>query len=140
MKDIQNTQDYLQQYGIKPSMQRIGIMDYMLHNRIHPTVDDIYNSLIGSMPTLSRTTVYNTLKLFVESGAVIMLSIDEKNVRYDIDLSRHAHFRCLGCDCVYDVPVEDKSDFYLDGIGTLNVTETHIYYRGYCEKCVKLKS
>ncbi|MGL5681807.1 MAG: Fur family transcriptional regulator [Marinifilaceae bacterium] len=140
MKEVQNTQDYLMQFGIKPSIQRMSIMEYMLLNRNHPTVEDIYSALIVSMPTLSKTTIYNTLKLFVETGAVVMLSIDEKNVRYDIELKKHAHFRCLECDCVYDIPVEDKENFYIDGIGTLKVTETHIYYRGYCEKCLSNKN
>ena len=140
MNKFIEAKEYLLAYGIKPSVQRMGIISFLLHNRIHPTVDDIYNVLIDEIPTLSRTTIYNTLKLFVESGAVLALSIDEKNVRYDIDTTAHAHFRCLGCDCVYDIPIENRDQFYLDGIGTLKITETHLYYRGYCEKCVKEKN
>ena len=45
-------------------MQRIAIMEYLMDNPIHPSADDIYTALSPSMPTLSKTTVYNTLKLF----------------------------------------------------------------------------
>ena len=31
----------------------------------HPTVETIYKELIDEIPTLSKTTVYNTLKQFV---------------------------------------------------------------------------
>lgn len=140
MNGFKDTKEYLNHYRIKPSVQRMAIMNFLWINRIHPTVDDIYNALTDDIPTLSRTTVYNTLKLFVDSGAVLMLSIDEKNTRYDIDISAHAHFRCLGCDCIYDIPIENREHIYIDGIGALKVTETHLYYRGYCEACLKKES
>ena len=94
MDTIINAHEYLLKFGIKPSVQRIAIMNFLLHNRIHPSVEDIYNALCVSIPTLSKTTVYNTLKLFAEQGALLALVIDEKNVRFDIDTSNHAHFQC----------------------------------------------
>ncbi len=71
--------DYLISYNIKPSVQRIAIMDYLLAHKTHPSIDEIYLALCKDIPTLSKTTVYNTLKLFVEHGAALMLTIDEKN-------------------------------------------------------------
>ena len=70
-------------HNIKPSMQRIAIMQYLMEHPIHPSADDIYTALSPSMPTLSKTTVYNTLKLFSEQGAAQMLTIDEKNTNFD---------------------------------------------------------
>lgn len=70
--------DYLISYNIKPSVQRIAIMDYLLAHKTHPSIDEIYLALCKDIPTLSKTTVYNTLKLFVEHGAALMLTIDER--------------------------------------------------------------
>ena len=70
-------------YNIKPSVQRIAIMDYLLAHKTHPCIDEIYLALCEDIPTLSKTTVYNTLKLFVEHGAALMLTIDEKNACFD---------------------------------------------------------
>ena len=56
----------LVKYGIHPSVQRIAIMDYLIKHRTHPTVDEVYTALSDEIPTLSKTTVYNTLKLFAE--------------------------------------------------------------------------
>ena len=53
--------DRLLKYSIKPSMQRIAIMEYLMEHRTHPSADEIYTALSPSMPTLSKTTVYNTL-------------------------------------------------------------------------------
>lgn len=49
---------------VKPSLQRIAIVEYLMENRIHPTADDIYHALCIQVPTLSKTTVYNTMRLF----------------------------------------------------------------------------
>ena len=129
------TQKYLQQYGIKPSLQRMAIMEYLMAHHIHPTVDDIYSALYQSMPTLSKTTIYNTLKIFVEQKAVTALVIDEKNIRYDIDTSCHAHFQCCECGKVFDIAVEDNDLLQVKKIGEMEVTESHLYYKGYCKKC-----
>ena len=77
----------LLEHNIKPSMQRIAIMEYLMNHPIHPSADDIYTALSPSMPTLSKTTVYNTLKLFSEQGAALMLTIDEKNTNFDAELA-----------------------------------------------------
>lgn len=128
-------QEYLQSYGIKPSLQRIAIVEYLMKNRIHPTIEDIYNALYIQVPTLSKTTVYNTLKLFVEQGAVLALVIDDKNVRFDIDTSCHAHFQCCRCHRIWDVPVGDVDLLQIRQIDDLLITESHLYYKGYCKHC-----
>lgn len=80
---MEKVQEYLMSKGIRPSPQRIAIMDYLLDNCNHPTVEAVYDALHTSMPTLSKTTVYNTLKLFEKKQAVQILNIDERNVRLD---------------------------------------------------------
>ena len=60
IKDISDT---LLEKNIRPSHQRIKVMEFLLKNKIHPTVDYIYNELHEEIPTLSKTTVYNTLNL-----------------------------------------------------------------------------
>ena len=135
MNTVQGTREYLLKYNIKPSMQRIAIMDYLMVHRVHPTADEIYNALYPTIPTLSKTTVYNTMRLFAEQGAVLPLVIDDKNVRFDIDTSCHAHFQCCACNRVFDIPVEKIGLLNTKQIGDLYVTETHLYYKGYCKAC-----
>ena len=127
MSTIQDTREYMLQYDIKPSVQRMAIMEYLMKNRVHPTADEIYGAL------------YPTMRLFMEQGAIKALVIDEKNVRFDVDTSDHAHFMCLGCGCVYDIPIENREAIVLDGVGELLITETHLYYKGYCKKCAEEK-
>ena len=53
----------LKEKDISPSIQRIRVLEYLQNSKNHPTVDNIYNDLIKEIPTLSKTTVYNILKL-----------------------------------------------------------------------------
>lgn len=129
--------DRLLAYNIKPSMQRIAIMNYLMEHRTHPSVDEIYTSLSPSMPTLSKTTVYNTLKLFSEQGAALMLTIDDRNANFDADTSTHAHFLCKKCGVIYDLAseVEIKKVELLQMEGH-EVMEVHYYYKGICRNCL----
>ena len=101
---LMKTYDYLLSFNVKPSVQRLAIMDYLLTHRTHPSIEEIYLALCDDIPTLSKTTVYNTLKLFVEHGAAQMLTIDERSVCYDGDITLHAHFLCKHCNKIFDLP------------------------------------
>lgn len=131
-----NVYEYLLSYKIKPSVQRIAIMDYLLKHRTHPCIDEIYLALCKDIPTLSKTTVYNTLKLFIEHGAARMLTIDERNACFDGDTSVHAHFQCKNCGKIYDIPIQSESKemetLQKDGF---QIEETHRYYKGICPDC-----
>lgn len=120
--------------GVKPSYLRTRILEYMLRYRNHPTVDMIYQALAPEIPTLSRTTVYNTVNLFMEKGLVQRIGIDDQEMRYDADTEVHAHFRCERCGTILDLPV----DPYLTPVKYpegLVVSEIQYYLRGLCEKC-----
>ncbi len=127
-----NGYNRLLEHGIKPSMQRVAIMDYLIANPVHPTVDTIFSALSPQMPTLSRMTVYNTLNLLLEHQAVRQLTIDEKQSRYDAELAPHAHFRCEVCGAIYDVPMPLAAPC---AFPDFEVSEMQIYYKGLCKEC-----
>lgn len=135
---INTVKQYLIEKGIKPSVQRIAVMGYLLEHRTHPTVDEIYSALQDRIPTLSKTTVYNTLKLFAEKKAIQSITIDERMVHFDGYRERHAHFLCQSCGKVIDVPLDydvelpktEQTKGFVD-------VETHVYHRGYCSECTE---
>lgn len=129
--------DRLLEHNIKPSMQRIAIMDYLMEHRTHPSADDIYTALSPNMPTLSKTTVYNTLKLFSEQGAALMLTIDERNTNFDADTSPHEHFLCKCCGSIYDLAAsESVKEIESQEVEGHQVMEVHYYYKGICKNCL----
>ena len=132
---LSHTHQYLLSFDIKPSVQRMAVMNYLLTHMTHPTVDEIYTALSPDMPTLSKTTVYNTLNLFLEKGAVHMLTIDERNTRYDADISHHAHLRCRMCNRVYDLRDVQPELFALPRMEGFDIESAEISYIGVCPEC-----
>ncbi|NLM00478.1 MAG: transcriptional repressor [Treponema sp.] len=98
-----NISDLLLSNGIKPSIQRLQIFNFLFENRIHPSVDEIFISLCSQIPTLSKTTVYNTLKIFEKKGLIQTLKIEDDELRFDIDISDHYHFKCTKCKKIFDI-------------------------------------
>lgn len=128
----------LTDHGIKPSVQRVEIMSYLLTHHTHPTVEEIHNSLCKRMPTLSRTTVYNTLRMFAEYKAAQMITIDDHRVCYDGMTKPHAHFYCKRCGKVTDIMnIEITDKVKAENISGNVIDETHIYYKGVCAECNK---
>ena len=132
---MDNTSQYLSEYGIRPSVQRLAIMRYLQKNRIHPTADEVFEALRRQIPTLSKTTVYNTLKLFVDHGAATYVGIDEKNARFDGFTEPHAHFRCKRCGKIIDLPMNPKDMLPTDFKGQID--ESYFYIKGLCGECEK---
>ncbi len=128
--------DRLVDCGIRPSMQRLAIMDYLLTHHTHPTVEEVYQGICKEIRTLSRTTVYNTLRLFSEHNAALMITIDEHRVCYDGDVRPHVHFYCRNCGRVYDFYGEDAPTLAsAKNIDGHTIDEMQLYYKGICKEC-----
>lgn len=127
-------ENYLISCGIRPLKKRVKIMHYLVTKRNHPTVDEIYSDLIGEIPGLSKTTVYNVLKLFVKYKMVQALNVEDNEIRYDADTSVHGHFKCKVCGGVFDFSI--RKDMLPDsGLNGFITDEYHYYLKGSCSFC-----
>jgi len=129
----------LKEKGIKPTYQRLKILEYMgnsLNN--HPTVEMVYEELLKDIPTLSLTTVYNTLNNFLEKGLVYGVTITGTEIRYDFDTKCHHHFLCKKCGQIFDIEVKCT---YTEGKKSIvsghRIDEIHGYFKGICKDCSK---
>ena len=126
--------------GLKPSAQRIAILEYLLTHCDHPTVEEVHKAVSQKISTLSRTTVYNTLRLFAEHGAAQMVTIDDHHVCYEGNTAPHIHLLCKECGRVVDI-FDEKAPFVPEPrlvAGNL-VEEAQLYYKGVCADCVAKK-
>ncbi|WP_394700417.1 Fur family transcriptional regulator [uncultured Bacteroides sp.] len=132
-----NVTEHLLKHQIKPSVQRIAIMQYLLDHKTHPSVDEIHAAISLYIPTLSKTTVYNTLKLFADQDAAQMLTIDERRVCFDGDATPHSHFLCKKCGSIYDFFFQESAkDVMPQEVNGHEITEIHYYYKGFCKNCL----
>ena len=124
--------------GIRPSVQRIAILGYIANGRTHPTVDEIYTALVPSYPSMSRTTVYNSVHVLVDAQLVRELEIESGNMHYDLaPQPRHSHFICRQCGTIFDMELPGgladavAPDFSIDTVD--------LYFKGLCPKCKETK-
>ncbi len=128
----------LKDAGLKLTPQRLAILDLLADNRTHPTVAAIYQQLQARFPTMSQTTVYNTLQTLVRLGLVHELgAAGGAAAHFDVDTDPHLNVICQSCGKIVDfaeadvVPslqtVAKQSGFEIQG--------ARIVYYGLCPTC-----
>jgi Fe2+ or Zn2+ uptake regulation protein len=120
---------------INLSHQRLKVLEYLTQNRCHPTVDHIFTELHKDIPTLSKTTVYNTLRALAEAGMVRVITIEDNETRYDIDVENHGHFKCESCGTIYDFSIDIEALVSKD-LSNFKINDKNVYFKGVCPRCL----
>lgn len=120
--------------NISPSYTRMRVFDYLKQSKTHPTVDVIYKALKPDLPTLSKTTIYNVLDLFIKHKIILPVHFITGEYRYEILGESHSHFKCNICDRIYDIPLVEtiKSE---DNYQGFKVESEEVILNGICNKC-----
>ncbi|MBN2092852.1 transcriptional repressor [candidate division KSB1 bacterium] len=121
--------------GIKPTYHRIKILEYLDQNKTHPTADMIYLELFKTVPTLSKTTVYNTMDVLQQHHLVKALSITETELRYEFQGHPHQHLLCRVCGEIFDV-YWDCQRSQLTEIEGHRIESRSCYLKGICRNCL----
>ena len=139
----------LQAAGLKLTHQRIAIVRLFAGDETHPTAQDLFERLRATFPSMSFTTVYNTLNTLARAGLAGIVRLPGKRgdaARFDPRTDPHHHAVCDGCGAVLDI-----------GAGTLSPTRAAItklrraapgftvraverIYRGLCAQCARRRS
>jgi Fe2+ or Zn2+ uptake regulation protein len=128
--------EIMKEKNISPSYTRVRIYNYFEQENHHPTVDEIYSSLKPELPTLSKTTVYNVLKLFIEKGLVKAVNMSGTEIKYELYEDKHSHFRCIKCNKIYDIPYI-KPNYKQEDIMNFTVIEEEVNLSGICKDCAE---
>jgi len=92
------------QHGYKMTPQRRAIIEVLTGDTSHPTAEQIYESVKEQMPDISLATVYNTLHELAEMRELSELNVGPGGRHYEISRRDHAHWVCLVCGRIEDVP------------------------------------
>ncbi|MDG6228512.1 MAG: Fur family transcriptional regulator [Candidatus Thermoplasmatota archaeon] len=131
--------ELLKTHNLKVTQQRLEILRYVESHLTHPTADEIFQSLTKKYPSLSKTTIYNTLETLTNAGIIQRLTICPTEHRYDFNHDMHHHFICKQCGKIFDIHftcpnVETiEKDILKDGH---RIEEVHGYFRGKCKDCL----
>lgn len=126
----------LKEKDLKITPQRLIVLKYLGEHHTHPTTDKIYSDLKSNNPSLSKTTVYNSLEILEKHGIIQSLTISGSELRYDFKQGMHHHFLCKNCGKIVDIDIECPNVERMSSYGH-KVEEIHGYIKGICSDCLK---
>lgn len=137
MHSTQEVLQLLRQRGLKVTPQRRMIVERLQANHAHPDADDVYRQVAASMPDVSRTTVYNTLRELVDLGQVIPVEDSgQGGMRYDTNPVPHHHLLCIQCRRIVDIPRQfDGLKLTSGERAGFRVVRGQVTFYGYCPEC-----
>jgi len=86
--------------------QRVVILEELRRVNSHPTANEVYEMARRRLPRISLGTVYRNLEILSESGMIGKLELGGTQKRFDGNVEKHYHVRCVRCGCIGDVPME----------------------------------
>ncbi len=90
--------------ALKCTAQRLAVFAAVRAAQGHPSVDEIWQAVRASLPTVTRESVYRILNEFASVGLVGRLDA-LTSARYDRSSAPHAHFICEVCGRIDDYPM-----------------------------------
>ena len=104
MKPLDTLLEELREHGLKVTPQRRAILELLVNDDSHPTAEQVYQRVLATMPDVSRTTVYNTLRELKDLGELASVyGAGEGGQRYDTNQEPHHHLCCVECRRLVDI-------------------------------------
>lgn len=121
--------------GLKLTPQRLAILKYLEGNKSHPSADEIYRAVSKSFPTMSFSTVYNTLEALRQRGNVLELTADPHKKRFETNTDPHHHLVCVRCRRITDIDVNYDLSLPEAASEGYEILSNHIEFYGICPRC-----
>ncbi len=137
MYSFETTIGRLRSEGFKLTPQRLSVIRYLIGNTSHPTAANIYGDLKKKYPSLSFSTVYNTLNMLEKIGEVQSLHLFDDFLNYDPGTNSHHHFVCRSCNSIIDIFPRDAENVSLpdgDILGN-RIESAQAVFKGRCGSC-----
>lgn len=137
MQSLDTLINVFRQNGLKITPQRRAILELLIGDNSHPTVDDIYQRVLKGMPDVSRTTIYNVLRELVALGVIIEVhDLSASGLRYDTNTGSHHHLYCTHCHDLIDIARNFKGlDISPEEATGYQIIKHQVTFYGICPKC-----
>ena len=117
--------------------QRQVILEELRKLGSHPSASELYEAVRRRLPRISLGTVYRNLELLARSGRIQKLEVAGSPSRFDGNLARHCHVRCVRCGRIDDVD-EVRAGFRggdPKGLNGYDVIGHRLEFTGICPAC-----
>jgi Fe2+ or Zn2+ uptake regulation protein len=118
--------------------QRAVILGILQENFTHPTAEAIYKEARRVIPNISLGTVYRNLNFLRDQGLVREIrTSDGGSSRFEGVLTPHAHFHCVSCHGLVDIPLPEGLENARwpeeEKISAVSAIDLHVI--GSCAEC-----
>lgn len=131
---IQSASERLRRAGYRVTQQRLAVHAFLHGSKSHPTVEEIHTAVRDAFPRISVATVYKSVESLVDVGLVKPIYLGHAATQYDASSEEHAHFRCIVCNQIKDVPM-DKSPVARGGLDRCEIIGSSVEFYGFCTRC-----
>tara|TARA_R110002073_G_scaffold293194_2_gene458760 strand:+ start:35358 stop:35771 length:414 start_codon:yes stop_codon:yes gene_type:complete len=135
---MKNLEQILETNNVKPTAMRLLVLRFLLNKKVAVSLTNIEVYFDNS----DRTTLYRTLKTFVESGiahqiddgtGITKYALCEENCNCEMDTDLHLHFHCTNCNetvCLteHKIPHINLPEGY-------KAENVNFVVKGICDKC-----
>ena len=124
--------------GLKITHQRLEIFKILVSMEYHPSAEEVYEVVRGTIPSISFDTVYRTLALFESHGVIAKVQYLDDRTRYDSNMEPHYHLVCKKCRKIHDFywPDLDQLNSPEETKGWGEIDNKYLELRGTCRKCL----
>jgi Fur family peroxide stress response transcriptional regulator len=136
MQQLESIVDTMRGKGFRITPQRVAIVEYVMNTDSHPSAEEIYKLIRKKYPMVSLATVYKTLELLGEIGAVRELNFAD-GARYDANISKHVNVVCMRCGKIEDVDEESLAalESKIAKRSKYQIHSARFELYGYCNEC-----
>lgn len=124
---------FCREHGLKCTAQRMAVFASVRAAMGHPSVDETWEDVKKTVPTITRESVYRILNEFAAVDLVGRLDAFP-SARYDRNTAPHVHFICEACGHVYDYPMPEGVVLPAAMKGERHHLELRV--TGICEACL----
>ena len=125
--------------GLKITPQRMAIYKILLESDAHPCAKVVFSKIKSVFPNISMDTVNQTLLTLNEMGSAFIVEGTGDVRRFDANLKKHQHFRCLKCNRIIDFNHKSFDDICTpkDIVDRFKVLRKTVYFEGICDSCLQ---
>ncbi len=130
--------ELLKTKGFKTTPQRELIFDCFFSLGKHVTVDELYQKVRESDPSIGHSTVWRNLKLICQLGLAEEVNIGDGITRYDRTTPKpHGHLFCRSCKKLLEFDVGSVMGTLVEAAHELEFEPDgyKIEVQGYCSDC-----
>jgi len=121
--------------GQKVTSQRLMVFQAMQGRIDHPSAEDVFFTVRGTLPTISRGTVYKILNELVEFGELRQVDVGDGHTRFDPNTNQHVHLRCVDCGRLLDLDREDAPVSVPASAAGFRILRYNLTLEGQCPAC-----